>query len=289
MIWIILAVLALLGHVGQSLIAEFLHISRIHYILIIRWMMLICLLPATFYIPPPDIPLFYALTAVSGLIASWSDYSMFRSMYNNGAGVSTRLLSMVVFASFILWTLLNPSLFVDYANEPFRTLMLMSCMGATIFFTLRLRHCAISLTTLRDLWPVIACGAVITVMAKYAMDMTGPGGAFYYALMQTGVMVLVYTPLILRKKNSIKTCMNNGLFSICIALGAGMMTLLHIVAKNEAFRLVENPAYVLTLLLCAPFVISVYYRLVGMRDDSDLRAGSGIVISAIIFIWIAGV
>lgn len=286
MIWIPLALLALATHAGQTLIGEYSPISRMRLVFAINLFSVIALFPVIWIFPLPVDPVFYAGTVGVALLVCWIDYVMFTSFRMNGAGVSTRILSLTVFLTFILWTALNPDLLQRYMQAPLRTAVLLGSMMGAIFFLYRMRHCALSLAALRDLWPVILGGAGIAVMAKYAMDASGPEGVWYYTFIQGIIVSLIYAAALCTGRDKHRP---TGRETLALQLQhgclAGLIITIHILTKNSAFRFVENPAYVLILLLLAPFLISLIYRLVGREDNSDLTSGYGILVSAIVFVW----
>ncbi len=219
--------------------------------------------------------------AISVLICL-TDVMYFSAAKHYGAGVTTRIEPLSVLTAFVGWSLLKPQELHRFIDQPVTGVLIALCFAGAGFFALRLRHCEVSSAVMRRLLPAVGIMALITMLGKTAMD-AGRfplDSAIAYVIVQCSIVIAVYGIAGLfftHKTGSLRP--NRGL--IASALAMGFFSLTHILVKNIAYTHVSNPAYVTVVVLSAPLFVAGFYRWSGRRDDTDVRAGFGIVACAL--------
>lgn len=282
--WVPLALIAALTQAAMPLTSErFKIVPTTNLLVLTRLFAFIFLLPLALTVDWPTSPLFYFCTISAAVIIMFTDILLFRTAAQNGAGVTTRIEPLAAFTTFMLWTAITPALLADYIDTPLRSLGIIAAIGGAAFFAVRLYHCPISRQALKKLLPVVLLGAVIIVFSKTAMNHSDSNGPFLYAFLQAciigpGYLLLMklkperYPPL----KHS-KTVWLSG-FVMAIA------STIHIVSKQSAIQLVENPAYVLVIGLTAPLWVLAFYRMIKHEERGDILSGLGIVACAALLV-----
>ena len=284
-VWVSLAVVAAITVAGMALISEYQKHATVGRLFWLRVCSLAVVAPVSLFIEWPQDIKFYGLMVLLSALICGSDALYYGSAKNFGAGVTTRIEPLSVLMAFVVWIGITPALLADYMAKPFIAAGIVACFIAAGFCALRLRHCAVSLSAMKRLSPVILIMACVSILGKMAMDTGGKpfDTAVAYIVVQCTLMIIFYgvasvvTP---RFTGSLRP--NWRLFGSAAAMAA--CSVLHIATKNIAYTYVPNPAYVTVIGLSAPLFVAGYYHLVGRMDDTDKWAGLGIVISAILLV-----
>jgi hypothetical protein len=290
--WIIPALIAAFAQAASPLICERFSVQPMVALWWMRLVGILGILPFALATPAPQNPIFYILILIGAVIFSYSDIIRTNVAAKNGAGIVTRLDPLSVALTFVLWTGLNPKQLHDYLMHPMQFLgMSLSLMG-TVYFALRLGKCKINRTAINTLIPQLLLSAIGIILGKYAMNLTNPqSGAVYYALVQCGFVWLIYiglqiSPLAHQKPHLVPKI--SDLFtriSVLSGVLCGLAWLLHTPMKWYAIAQVSNPAYITIIGLSAPFWVLLFYRLIGKKEEGDVKSGLGIVICTAIMIY----
>lgn len=291
--WPLFALIAAVTAAAVSLISEYAKVKAMHLMFWLRIFAVGILLPWTFVVPLPPMPAFYVLVAFSAVLFTYSDLMRFGLAAKNGAGVVTRIEPLIVIAVFILWTGLHPSLLQEYFLTPLRSAGIMATILAAAYFAMKLRHCPVSLETLKYMALPILGSSIGVIISKISVDMAGlVSGAFYYTFFQGLFMLLIYTVLIRSSKFGGRIQhfgMESSLFGRNVIIAgalAGVVHIIHMGAKYTAFFQTVNPAYVSMIGLTAPLMIAVFYKLSGWRKENIGMAGYGIVVCAFALVYL---
>lgn len=287
--WFLLSMVASWMAAVMLFTNEFSRLKAIHLMFWLRIVAFVLILPGLFIFQPPEDILFYVLVVLTVPIFIYSDLVTFGYAGSGGAGQVSRLMPLSVAVTFIAWLCVTPSLVSSYMADPARAAGIVVTLAAIIFFTLRLRQCPLNEQALRTLiLPVFAAGIGV-VLSKSALEIAGNlSGVYYYILVQCALMLacymcLLHRPVLCRKIPDFE--LQSFLLSkkaLLAGIVAGAAHVMHLATKGYAYMLVENPAYVAAVVLSSSVWILLIYKIIGKREDADLKPGFGIVFCAII-------
>ena len=285
--WIVFALITAFAQAAVPLINEYFKVRSIHLLFWMRVMTSIALLPVVLFVPWPDNPLFYVFTLASALIFAYADIIYVGLAATIGAGVVSRIEPLSVGLTFLLWLVVAPMMISDYLDQPLRGGGIIFAFVGSLYFALRLQNCTLSREALRRLLPMIILVAFGVVSAKMAMDSSPTfSGVIYYALIQSVFVLVVYIlalnikPLAIRFEGLGHSISLKDKRVLLAGFCMGVNWMIGVPSKQYAFSLVENPAYVTLIALTSPLWVLAVYRLVGRREEADVKSGLGLVICA---------
>lgn len=276
-LWFVLALSAAMMTTAVPLVQEKYRADGFALALWNKLFVAIMTLPILLYVGVPDDPLFYIYLAATAVIYSISDVVFFRSVPVVGSGVVTRLLPISVVATFFIWFLIEPDLWHEYMQQPYKLMAICLILLAFLYFAARLKKCHVSWQGVRLLWPVIIAACIGPVISKLALDRAGQVQApLAYVCIQSIMMVMclsvfyrIRKPIshqVMFSKEAIRT-------GIILAALAGVMIFL----KMKAYQLVDNPGFVSLVVFTDSLWVILVYRLIGKKETANIWAGLGIV------------
>lgn len=228
----------------------------------------------------PDHPLFYFYLGLSAVLYAISDVVFFSAIPKTSAGSVSRLVPAAGVIGFILWFIIDPSLFMTYLGQPviFAAIFVTLCLFA--FFAFRLKKCTLTMQTLRDIWFVIfaaTTGPILTKMVTFYADMEQARYAYvcFQALMMMSLW-LVY--LYLRRPVPLSTFFARGTWQPGLLIGVVASCM--ILAKFTSYYYVDNPAYIPAIIALDAVLILFFYKWRGKKIEGDIASGLGIVACA---------
>lgn len=230
----------------------------------------------------PTNPWFYVTAIVLGALVSLYDRATIHSAGTFGAGVTSRLMPLGIWMSFIIWLFLKPAYRQGLVDDPQKLLAVIVALLVAVVAMFFLRKDAISKEAALYLLPFIFIAGILDVLNKVAMNMnTDPVmAAFSYGFwlsFSCGV-----STVILRwfegRNFALREAFAPHAIKGGLLLTFAMTTLM--VAKNFAMFSTPNPAYVGLLTLFCPIWIALYNRATGHQDKTNLWAGMLFVVSA---------
>lgn len=286
--WILFAILSSFLHALMPLAHEFFQQKSINTLFWMRATAIILLTPFVFLIPIPKDLYFFIFGGIASFLFAWSDVYKFGMSGKNGAGVVSRIAPLSSGLTFVIWTLITPSLLISYINEPARFMGIIISIIFAIYFALKLKKCAISYETLKIIAPAIIMSSLGIILSKTAMNHTSDmlPAIFYYAYFQSIIVFLIYS--FAMNINAVKTRIPDFdakhviLFSKTAIISGACISLIHlsaISAKYSGVYQVENPAYITLVELTAPLWILLIYRIFGRKEKADIKSGLGIIAS----------
>lgn len=293
--WAIFAGLFSFFTIINWLAGEFFPGNMLRFVFLMRLFTFIGSLPVLVILPWPDDPVFYISVVIGCCIFAYTDLVYYGLVSRDGSGVVSRMEPVSSWFLFFVWTLISPALLFSYIENPVRLVGIVLSLTGCVYFALRLRQCEISWSVLKRIFPAILLGVIGVSSSKIAMDASPlHSGIWYYVLLQSGVMVLIYS--ILFRLKTIPTLgdldiaerdIPQKLFTrraVMFALLAvlGMLTAQPL--KYYAISLAENPAYVTVFALLSPFWILLVYKALGRREGADILSGLGIVVCTAIMV-----
>lgn len=289
--WIFFALLAALAQAAAPLVSEHFKARALDILFGGRVLVALVTLPVVLSLPVPQDPVFYLLVVCTAAVFSASDLIYFARAIDTGAGAVTRIEGLVVGVTFILWTAITPSLLLNYFHEPLRFAGIALSLAGSVYFTLRLRRCELNARLLRSMAPMILLGALGIVFGKSAMAHAPQHSAvWYYTFLQSMLVLSIYGAIMTSRRLARyfpalagQKALPPGRM-VFAALCMGACWAVHTPAKYYAISVVENPAYVTVIGLTAPLWVMLAYRLVGRREQGDVRSGLGIVFCAFLLV-----
>lgn len=291
--WLFFAVVASISQAGLALVNEKFKVSPVHMLFWMRVILLIVLFPVALFITWPTDPLYYLFVAICAFIFAYSDLVRFGVVAKAGAGTVTRLDPLTVGITFVIWTVLSPSLLSSYMDYPVRAGCIVLSLVGSIYFALRLRRCVISRDALHQMTPVLVLGAFGIVIGKFAMmHATLVSGVIGYVFLQCVIVVVSYVvmmnvPYLARRLPH--RDMLSGIRKKVVLLAGGWMAgawLMHTPFKWMAITVVENPAYVTMVGLTAPLWVILFYKMTGRKEKSDVWPGIGIIVCVAVLVMV---
>jgi len=266
-----------------------------------RIMIVVLMTPFVHTLSWPQNPLFYAAVLVTVMVGTSSDVRTFNASAKFGAGMVSRLMPVTVLVAFFLWFVLRPSLLFEYLARPWLTLGILVSLSACVYFAMRLNRCEVSRSAMVYMAPALAGYTITTVLNKYAMDFGAAAADFSgvvlgYMYVQSLIALVLVGPYVLWVRRSKPAPLVQTVPTVPAApavrlkpllaasLAAALVWLAHMVFKNYAMAYSESPSYQAAINLTAPVMIAGVYRIVGHREETDVRAGMGIVAAALLLV-----
>lgn len=265
-----------------------------------RVMVVLLMTPFVIALDWPQDPRFYATVAVTVFVGTSADVRTFNASAKFGAGMVSRLMPVTVLIAFFLWFAVRPSLFFEYIASPLLTFGILVSLAACVYFSMRLNRCEVSRSAMVFMTPALAGYTVTTVLNKYAMDLgaadAGFSGVVYgYMYIQSLIAIFVVGPYILwqRREKPVPLVQTVPAVSppptpfrplLAASFAAAVVWVSHMVFKNFAMAYSESPSYQAAINLTAPVMIAAVYRMVGHKEETDVKAGMGIVAAALLLV-----
>lgn len=279
--WFLFALAAAWLQASHRLLNQYRQIPGIKLTFVVKVLVTLYILPFLFFIDWPDNPIFYVMTALTGVLAVYQDKSLFDFTARFGAGAVTRFEPLSVPIAFIVWTILHPTLLDNYLNQPLYFAGICLCIAGSVFFARRLRRCTISREALKSMLPVVASISAITIIAKYAID-AAPDfqGVLAYGFIQS-VIVVGLSFVWNRRKGDGPIILLTDKAVLKTAIPASLLMWAVLSLRMFGVMYASNPAYVTAVMLTGPFWILLFYKWVRHKEEGDIRSGVGIVLCAL--------
>ncbi len=304
MLWIPPAFFASVMLAGIFLLNQYYKLPGEKLVLWSRGFVILALAPVMYGLSLPGDPVFYLAVCVTAVFAAIGDARCFDVCAKYGGGVVSRLQALTIWVSFFLWMIVNPSIIAEYLARPFWSLGILAALSACFYFAVSLRKCDVSRAAFVAILPVVTLYGANMVLAKIAMAHSGlHSGVFGYALVQS-ILVIAFIHAgrlfrALRKTanpasvssapdvvaETVDTPLAPAPARKLLLTGALVMAavwLSQVSLKNYAFTFSANPAYVAAVLELSPVWVLLCYRFTGHKEEADIKAGLGIMASAVV-------
>lgn len=287
MIWVPMGLFAAFMTAVMLYVSEHFKVPPTQFLMGLRFFSFFLLLPFALMVDWPEEPLFYIVTFTAILIIAGMDILMIGTAVKHGAGVTTRILPLSAFTTFFLWTAYSPDTLQTYMAQPVRSIGIVLAVAGAAYFAVKLRHCEVSREAMKTLIPAVLMASVVSVFGKIAVDTAPDSGPVLWGFIQACTLSLFYAGAVYGFPHKVARVPINKAFLTCAILAA-LTSSAHIVVKAKAFHMVENPAYVMILLLTTPLWILLFYRAKKHEEKADIWAGLGVVASAFLLILFTG-
>lgn len=248
-----------------------------------KFVMAIYTIPVIFVCVWPSEPWFYIWIAVQAPFVYMMERRRLNLTAKYGGGAVGRLEPLSLPLLFVGWFMVKPEQFIDNLADPIRFAgMIVAIMGIT-FFSMRLRHCEFSSRLMKEMVPVIIGVAVVSLLAKLAIDHgMGVDAVFVYVFLQSafssGVAMVVHGFDVLRGRD-VATLRDMRIWRGAMFLGA--IVTCGVSLRMMGVQLAENPAFVNGIIAMSPFWVVLFYRVFKHEDRGDVKSGLGVVVCGI--------
>lgn len=240
----------------------------------------VLLLPFLLWFPPPEAWQFYGLTAVNGLLVSFSDARFFDATARFGSAPVLRLKPLVLILVFLLWLPLDPEHTQKLFHNVPLALGIMTCLVGACISLFMMTRCVLSAATLRYLMPVILASVVIETVNKLTTSYShGVGGAVSYAVMLAFFCLLFLLPRLLWAQMSWAVMLQSHYRSAGMRLGIAMVGFN--VVKNIAMAATPNPAFVTAIIFCSGLWSTLWRCWRGQVDQENWKMALFFVLSTV--------
>jgi|GEM_PF-2324110 len=280
--WFFFALTAAWLQASVRLINQYHQLPGIRLVFASKIIKTLCVLPLLLFIEWPQNPWFYLLLCASAPLAVYQDKSILDFTARYGAGTVTRIEPLSVPVVFVLWMVLHPALLVAYAQTPLWFAAICGCIVFAVICALQMRKSDMSAGALRAMIPLLLCISALNMVSKSAVDLApDSNGIMAYVLIQSALMVAIsgfFNRDLVRQPMSLLS--DKAILKVGFILS--MLTICIMVLRLTGFMFAANPAYVTAVMLTSPFWVILYYKIVKHEEKGDIRAGAGIVLSAIV-------
>lgn len=230
--------------------------------------------------------MFYVYVLINASIVAYTDYIVFEGAKKYGSGVLTRISSLFVLSSFVIWFLVNPKDLVFFVDNPDTALMVSVLLLAVAYFSSRMKECDVSWAALKYTLPTVILAGFVGVFGKMAMDSAPLGsGPVIYGLLSS---LLASVFALGRQKVIIKEPLTDLLSKKAIMVGAvaAILSVFYGLGKGVAYDLSSNPGYVDAVKKMSVLWVPLIYFMVGHKDNSKIWPGLAIAacVAALILI-----
>ncbi|MBE6444521.1 MAG: hypothetical protein E7019_00475 [Alphaproteobacteria bacterium] len=235
-------------------------------------------LPFLFFIPLQKSIDNWALLIFQGIMIGIYDSHLFFSSAKYGAGATSRVLSVAVLITTIIWWILTPQLFfVLVQNENVFITLLLALSGFSISYWYMIKE-PITKSCVEYMAPAIFSLAGMSAATK-EIAMMGQDvwhNILYYLVVATFVSG-IYNTILYVKTSSVsrKELFANVFAPEVVKVGiyiVGFSAIL-IASKTMAMRLSPNPGYVVALMLTAPIFVFFLNKYNKIPDNVSIKVG----------------
>ncbi len=293
LLWIPFSLLAGILTAGITLTNQYAQVSGFSLNILSRLITFIVILPLAFFIEWPSSPIYYIAVITTGFFSGFGDIRSYNTVAKLGGGIVSRLMPLLVPVSFIGWFIASPSDIIIYLEKPLVFLGIITAITAIVLFVMQLhKKCEISKEAIWLMMPVVFLYGMNGVLAKIAMNHAELyQGVYFYIFIQTISLLISVSSFSLwqnRKKTindiykSIKISRKLIITSILISI----FIILHMIFKISSFAFIDNPAYPNALVLLSPLWVILFYKIIRHKEEANVSAGIGILISAIVLVFL---
>lgn len=228
---------------------------------------------------------FYYYAVLLGFVIAYLDNAFQRGIAKFGAGPISRVSSLYILASLVIWWFVDPNSFVVLINNKEKLIGVIISVLVVVTALFFIKEDKLSRRIIKYCIGIYISCILIDIYAKL-MFMVSDGSSsavfsyMFFSSLTVGVVNLIY----IGKTDGI----NKELYKKVLdkkTLTAGLMAIFFIFTamytRNSAIILVDNPAYVSTFVSMSPVVITLYNKLVNFEDKTNKFAGLLIVVGCI--------
>lgn len=283
-LWAILGITAAVFSAATMLLQERL---KVNGLALAVWCKIACVaatLPFVLVFGVPDDPAFYGFLAIQATMFAISDVIWYRELPHLGAGVVSRLFPLAVIISFGLWFVIEPSQIYKFFDQPLIGACIILTMIMSIYFAMSLRKCHVSMTALSKIWFVLLANTTGPILSMILASRSTPQqGPWAYLCIEAFMMFPLWLGYIAVKKPipwsaliEKKTCQSG------LIIGFVMVGMIY--SYVIGFYYIDNPGYLGAVRLLDAVIIIAVHKFLNKHDESNMTAGLGIVVCAVLLI-----
>lgn len=272
--WVLFSLIAALPAAVSVLANQYFKLPGHLLVFWSRVVTVLCMAPFMAQIALPEDPRFYIAVAVTALLGAFADMRAYNASARHGAGAVSRVMPLGIVLSFFVWLGVDTSMIGKYLDHPFSTAAILVALSGITFFSMRLRHCVVTRTAFVHMLPALLAYTATNVLNKYAMHFGAIEGAvFGYMFVQSALAVVIaggYAAYHEGKPQRQKWAWQPLAFN---ALLLAIVWIAHMTFKNYAMAFTPNPAYQSAVLQVTPLLVAGVYKIVGHRENADVKSG----------------
>ena len=246
-------------------------------------------LPFLFFVPVQTSAYNWFLLIFQGWMIGIYDSHLFFASANFGAGPTSRVMSLSVFMTVLLWWIIAPERFVLLWKDGNILITLILILFGFSFSYWRMIKSEVSKAVVAYMFPALLALSAMSIATK-EIALMGQNIWFnivYYLVVATFVSGLYNTVLYIKhEKLGFKAffaavfgreIIKTGVY--LISFSAALIT-----AKTMAMRLAPNPGYVVALVLTAPVFVFFLNKYNKIADNVSLRSGFAMIFFLVLLI-----
>ncbi|MGE3623078.1 MAG: hypothetical protein AB7H77_04290 [Bdellovibrionales bacterium] len=247
----------------------------------IKVVMVLVTLPFVITQGLPTAPVFYLAICFTAVIWCISDVYYYRAVQVVGAGPVSRILPATAILTFVAWFFFDPALLDRYFAAPWVGAAITGCILMATFFATCLTRCMVSRQAVRLLWFVMLASAMDPIATKLILHSAGAAkqAPFAYVFVEAVLMLVLWSGYgAVKKPVALSAFVSPTVIKAGLMIGALNAT--RLILQNFAYMDVENPTYLRVMMFTDALWIILIYKLVGRREEANVKAGLGIVAAA---------
>ena len=251
----------------------------------------IVFLPFLFFLPLQTSAYNWFLLIFQGWMIGIYDSHIFFASANFGAGATSRSLAITALFTTILWWILTPDLFLDFARNgnAFITLLLV-LFGFTISYWYMIKSPVSRQVAIYTIPAVFALAGMSIATKEIAlMGQNVWANIAYYLVVATFISGLYNSIFFIKRTHpNFKGFFSQVFAPQVIRVGIYIISFSAalIAAKTMAMRLAPNPGYVVALLLTAPIFVFLLNQYNKIPDTVSVKAGFSMIFFLILMLLI---
>ena len=282
--WVLLSCIAMIFSAMMALINQYTKVSGFRLAIWFKVILCLPVLPIVLFVGLPTDPIFYICVICTAPLGIIGDKYSFNVAAKYGGGVVSRLLPLHVLLIFGFWLIVNPSLFSSYFENIWVGAGIVLSLIGIAFFSNKMRKCEISYQAFKEIAPAIIAYAITPVIGKIAFDHSDlHQGVYAYIFLQAVTTTIIGLPILAhQQKKQNKPMITYPIFKASMIVS--VCVFLHLVTKNYAFSIVDDPTFPVAIIMASPLFILLFYKLTNHKEEANIWAGIGIVLSIIILV-----
>lgn len=284
LLWALFSLLGAFCQSGSRLVNQFLKLPGAQLVLAVKFLMAVYVFPFALFCSWPSELWFYIWIGVQAPCVYIMERRRQNLVSRYGGGAVGRLEPLSLPLLFLLWFAVKPELLMENLQDPLRFAGIAIMIGGIAFFSMRLRHCEVSIVVMGQMLPVVICIALVSMFAKLAIDYgVGVDAVIVYVFLQSAFSSFVAVIVHFVEGKHSETALPR-VFDKRLWKGAALLAVVvccGVSARMLGVQSIDNPAYVNAIVATSPFWVILFYRLFGHEDRGDVFSGLGVVVCGI--------
>ena len=242
------------------------------------------LLPFVTYMTWPHDFRFYIMIGASSLIYAWGSITMSNLAARKNGRVAMMFQPLAIFATFILWLVINPHELATLQSAPQHMALTVGCFVVLMASLHFIRRNDYAWKALLAVAPIAIGFAGLNVAQKWFMDAPQGGFGLILSMIMMGNFGMVAVLPFLSRYRVVShelSITHRPTFPIIPIAAIGLLHMVSWGTLLHAMQISSNPAYPAAIMALCPVVFQAYYWIRGWRDNASPVAGAAMTLSAL--------